>query len=95
MNRDVQIHPCPRMIILPYGEYACLTADKQCEALLESLDLLDQTEEIKASFRRPNELMFECRDRVIFLLLSGRFCRILLVTPNGHLTAFMLPQVET
>ncbi|MCA9012143.1 MAG: hypothetical protein KDB01_20465 [Planctomycetaceae bacterium] len=95
MNRNIHIHPCPRMIILPYGEYACLTPDKQCEALLESLVSLDQTDEIKASFRRPNELMFECGDRVIFILLSGTFCRVKLVTSNGHLTALMLPETKT
>ncbi len=94
MNRIVQIHPCPRMIILPYGEYVCLTPDKQCEALLESLELLDQPDEAIASFRRPNELMFECGDRVLFLLMSETFCRILLVTPSGHLAALMFQEMK-
>ncbi len=94
MNRNIHIHPCPRMIILPYGEYACLTPDKQCEALLESLVSLDQTDEIKASFRRPNELMFEGGDRVLFLLMSETFCRILLVTPSGHLAALMFQEMK-
>ena len=95
MNRNVQIHPCPRMIILPYGEYACLNSDKQCEVLLESLELLDLPDEAKASFRRPNELMFEFGDRVLFILLSATFCRVKLVTSNGHLTALMLPETKT
>ena len=95
MNRNIHIHPCPRMIILPYGEYACLNSDKQCEVLLESLELLDQPDEAKASFRRPNELMFEFGDRVLFILLSATFCRVKLVTSNGHLTALMLPETKT
>lgn len=95
MNRNVQIHLSPRMIILPYGEYACLTPDKQYEALLESLELLNRSDAIKASFRRPNELMFEGGDRVLFIMLSGTFCRVKLVTSDGHLTALMLPETKT
>lgn len=94
MNRNIHIQPCPRMVILPYGEYAHLTTDKQCDALLESLESLDLTDEIKASFRRPNELMFECGDRVLFLLISETFFRILLVTPSGHLAALMFQEMK-
>jgi hypothetical protein len=93
MNRNHFTQPRPRIVFVPHGEFADLTPDKQRDALYQSLSLY-LSHEICASFRRPNELMLEFGDRVLFLLFSETFSLIQVVTPRGHLAVLMSPPFE-